>query len=218
MGVIVNRGIKRIMVGIAATVVLGGLASVAWGDGGGGYWRGGAHGIGMTTYGHGHGLALHGMAGHGSGAHRTVHLLLRHQRELGLTDEQVAKIKALSLDQDRASIRAKADVKVAERELRALVTDDKTEWAVIEAKVKERAMFDANLHMIGIKARRELASVLSPEQREKQKAILERMHRAQRGHPMKPQSQSGEEGARTAQSEGEQALDNEARAVMNDAA
>jgi Spy/CpxP family protein refolding chaperone len=145
-----------------------------------------------------------------------VHLLLRHQQELGLTEEQVAKIKALSLDQDRAMIRAKADVKVAERELRALVSDDKTDLAAIEAKVKERAMLDANLDMIGIKAKRELVAVLSPEQREKQKAILERMHRAHRGHSMRAESQSGGEGERMAQSEGEQAQETETGAVMID--
>jgi Spy/CpxP family protein refolding chaperone len=216
MGVIMNRGIKRIMVGVAAAVVIGGLFSIAWADGGSGYWRGGAHGIGMTTYGHGHGMSQHGMAGHGIGAHRTIHVLLRHQQELGLTEEQVAKIKALSLDQDRARIRATADVKVAERELRSLVSDEKTELTAIEAKVKERAMLDANLHMIGIKAKRELAAVLSPEQREKQKTILERMHRAHRGRQMKAQSQSGGEGERSAQSEGEQAQETETGAVMID--
>lgn len=220
-GIIMNRGIKRIMVGIAAAVVLGGLASVAWADGGSSYWHGGAHGVGMKKYGHGYAAVRHGMAGHEGSAHRLVRLLLRHQEELGLTEEQVAMIKALSLDQDRARIRAKADVKVAERELRDLVSDDKTDLAAIEAKVKERAMLDANLDMIGIKARRELVAVLSPEQREKQKAILERMHRAHRGHdrghPMKAQSLSGEEGELAAQSEGEQALETETGTVTNDA-
>ena len=79
----------------------------------------------------------------------------------------------------------------------------------------------ANLDMIGIKAKRELVAVLSPEQREKQKAILERMHRAHRGHdrghPMKAQSHSGEEVELAAQSEGEQALETEAGSIMNDA-
>ena len=212
-----NRGIKRIMVGVATAVLIGGLSSVAWADGGSGYWRSGAHGIGKATYGHGYGFTQHGMAGHGMGAHRTIHLLLKHQQELGLTEEQVAKIKALSLDQDRARIRATADVKVAERELRALVSDEKTELGAIEAKVKERAMLDANLDMIGIKARRELAAVLSPEQREKQKAILERMHRVHRGHPMKTESQSEGEGELTAQSEGEQAFEAGTGSIMNDA-
>ena len=212
-----NRGIKGIMIGIAAAVLIGGSFSVAWADQGSGYWRSGAHGIGMTTYGHGHGIARYGMAGHGDSAHWAAHLLLRHQREIGLTDEQVVKVKALSLDQDRARIRAKADVKVAERELQALVSDDKTELTAIEAKMKERAILDANLHMIGIKAKRDLFAILSPEQREKQKAIWDRIKRAHRGHQMRAQSQSEGEGERTAQSEVEQAQETEAGSVMNDA-
>ena len=212
-----RAGRKRIVVGIAAAVLLGGLASIAWADGGSGYWRGGGHGIGKVTYGHGYGFTQHGMAGHGRSAQRAAYWLLRHQQDLGLTDEQVTKVKALSLDQDRARIRATAEVKVAERELRALVSDEKAELGAIEAKVKERAMLDANLDMIGIKAKRELVAVLSPEQREKQKAILERMHRVHRGHPMKTESQSEGEGELTAQSEGEQAFETETGSIMNDA-
>jgi Spy/CpxP family protein refolding chaperone len=107
--------------------------------------------------------------------------LLRHQQDLGLTDDQVTKLKVLALDQDRAQIRAHADVQVAERELRALVVDEKTELSVIEAKVKERESFEATLNFMGIKAKRDLYAVLTPEQREKQKAIrdqMRQMHRA----------------------------------------
>lgn len=185
------------MVGFTAALMLGGLASVAWADGG--------HGIGKASHGHGYGLSRHGMAAHGSSAHRAAHWLLRHQQDLGLTEEQVARIKALSLDQDRASIRARADVKVAGRELQALVSDERTELAAIEAKVKERAILDANVDLIGIKAKRELAAVLSPEQREKQKAILEGMHRAHRERQMKAESQA------------EQAPETETGTVTNDA-
>jgi Spy/CpxP family protein refolding chaperone len=107
--------------------------------------------------------------------------LLRHQQDLGLTDDQVAKLKVLALDQDRAKIRAHADVQVAERELRALVADEKTEMSAIEAKIKERESFKAKLSLMGIKGKRDLYAVLTPEQREKQKAIrdqMRQMHRA----------------------------------------
>jgi hypothetical protein len=90
-------------------------------------------------------------------------------------------LKTLALDQDLARIRAHADVQVAERELRALVADEKTELSVIEAKVKERESFEATLSFMGIKAKRDLYGVLTPEQREKQKALrnqMRQMHRA----------------------------------------
>ena len=107
--------------------------------------------------------------------------LLKHQQDLGLTDDQVTKLKALALDQDRAKIRAHADVQVAQRELSALVADEKTELSAIEAKIKEREAFEAKLSFMGIKGTRDLYAVLTPEQREKQKAIrdqMRQMHRA----------------------------------------
>jgi len=101
--------------------------------------------------------------------------LLRHQQDFGLTDDQVTKLKVLALDQDRAQIRAHADVQVAEREFRALVADEKTELSVIEAKIKERESFKAKLNFMEIKAKRDLYAVLTPAQREKEKAIHDQM-------------------------------------------
>ena len=146
-----NGGLKLIF-GIAVGIGLVGLtSSLAWADESPGYRGGGGHAFGMT----------------------------RH--DIGLTDEQTAKLKALALDQDRAQIRAHADVLVAERELRALVWNEKTDLSIIQAKLKEREALDANLRFMGIKAKRDLFAVLTPEQRDKLKAIREQTrdsHRA----------------------------------------
>nr|MDH4358173.1 periplasmic heavy metal sensor [Nitrospira sp.] len=61
--------------------------------------------------------------------------LLKHEKEIGLTEEQIKKLKAIELDYDRMHIKAEADIHVAERELRALAEDEKTELSAIEAKV-----------------------------------------------------------------------------------
>lgn len=60
----------------------------------------------------------------------------RSEQDLGLTDDQVTKLKVLALNQDRARILAHADVQVAERELRALVADEKTELSVSRLRPK----------------------------------------------------------------------------------
>ncbi len=161
------RKVLSMTVGVA---LCGLIASVAWANGSG--YRSGGHPM--------MGMARHGMSGHGGATSHLLRYLLRHQKDLGLTDEQVTKLKSLALDQDRANIRAHADVQVAERELRALVWDDKTDLSVIETKVKERAVFEATLRFIGIKAKRDLFAVLTPEQREKQKAIFDQMRRSHR--------------------------------------
>jgi Spy/CpxP family protein refolding chaperone len=168
-------GGHQIVLGIAmSAVLLGAASSFTWADGRSGCGGGEGHAVGMVR---------HGLPGHGGRHHGTLHHLLRHPKELGLTDDQVAKLRALALDQDRAQIRAHADVQVAERELRALVWDEKTDLAVIEAKVKESEVLEGKLRFAGIKGKRALFAVLTPEQRDKLKAIREQMresHRARR--------------------------------------
>ena len=127
------------------------------------------------------------MSGHGGWTSHTLRHLLRHQQDLGLTDDQVTNLKVLALDQDRAKIRAHADVQVAERELRALVADEKTDLSIIEAKVNERESFEAKLSFMRIKAKRDLYAVLTPEQREKQNAIHDRMKQAHRARQFSSQ-------------------------------
>jgi len=118
--------------------------------------------------------------------------LLKNKQELGLSDEQIGKLRGLALDADRAGIRANADVMVSERELRSLLWDEKAELAAIEAKVREHESFEATARIIGIKARRDLIGQLTAEQQEKRKALREQRHRHQ-GHAMR--AEGGEAGA-----------------------
>jgi len=167
-----NSGMKMLLGVAAGTFLLGMAIPFAWADEGG-ICKGGGHAMGV---------ARHGMSHHGGTTSHVLHSLLRHQSDLGLTDNQVTKLKALALDQDRAKIRAQADVQVANRELRALVTDEKTELSVIEAKIKERESFEAKLSFMKIKAKRDLYAVLTPEQREKQNALRHQMRQTHRPH------------------------------------
>jgi hypothetical protein len=54
---------------------------------------------------------------------RHLHHLLRHQKEIGLTEQQVNKLKAIDLDCEVIRIKIKAERHIAERELLALVED-----------------------------------------------------------------------------------------------
>jgi len=120
----------------------------------------------------------------GHHAHPADHLrhLLQHHKEIGLTEEQVKKLKAIELDFDRARIKSDAEIHVAERELQALVEDEKTELSAIEAKVKQSEMLEVGLRMLAFKARHDALGVLTPEQREKGKAGHEkRMHEMMSG-------------------------------------
>src|SRR5438445_4480980 len=59
---------------------------------------------------HEHGRAMRDFAVH------SIRSLIRHQRDLGLSGEQTAKIKAISTDYAKTRIKGEADVKLAEVE------------------------------------------------------------------------------------------------------
>lgn len=124
--------------------------------------------------GYGKGYGGHGMGGH-SGAGHLIRSLLKYAKGFGLTDEQVAKLKAIQLDLDKTRIRTEADIMVAERELQALLEDEKSDMAAIEAKVKQSEELEVGLRVAAIKAKRDAKAVLTPEQRERLKAVHERM-------------------------------------------
>lgn len=121
-------------------------------------------------------------SGHGKayGAGHFLRHLLKHQKEIGLTEDQVARLKAIHLELDRTRIRIEAEVLVAERELATMVQDDKTDLAAIEAKVKQSEALEAGLRLAAIKAKRDAMALLTPEQREKEQSEHEKMMRHHR--------------------------------------
>ena len=132
----------------------------------------------MRSYEGGFGMGEH----HQTAGHLFRHLL-KHQKEIGLSAEQVTKLKGLQMDFTRARIHAEADIKVAEAELAALAEDDKADLSALETKVKQSEALRSGLRMAVIKAKRDALAVLTPEQREKLKAEHEKMmHDMQRSH------------------------------------
>jgi Spy/CpxP family protein refolding chaperone len=139
------------------------------------------HGDGYGKEGHGDGYGMGGpmmgmmMGGmHGGTGHFLRHLV-KHQKEIGLSDEQVAKLKEMELNLDRTRIKTEADIMVAEREHAALVEDEKSDLAAIEAKIKQSMDYQLTLRMAVIKTKRDALALLTPEQRIKEKAEHEKM-------------------------------------------
>jgi Spy/CpxP family protein refolding chaperone len=181
--------------GLAAALSLTLGLSGAWADpasSGHGAAGDGKDGAGMERHGGGYGMGgemmgmMKMMGGmHGGTGHFLRHLR-KHQKDIGLSDEQIAKVKELELNLDKTRIRAEADILIAEREHAALVEDEKSDLAAIEAKLKQSADLQIGLRMAVIKTKREALALLTPEQRDKEKAAHEKMmeqHRSMRsGH------------------------------------
>lgn len=138
----------------------------------GGYGKG--HGEGYERE-HGRGGYGMGMPGHHASTGHLLRGLLHSQKEMGLSEEQVNKLKTIQLDLDKTRIKTEADIMVAEREAEALIEDSKSDLSAIEAKIKQSEGLQTGLRMAAIKARRDALATLTPEQSERLKAVHERM-------------------------------------------
>jgi periplasmic protein CpxP/Spy len=110
----------------------------------------------------------------------SLHGLLRHKKDLDLSADQSARIKAIATDYTKTRIREEADLKLAEVDVRTLVRDEKADLTAIETAMKKSESAHTALRLEGVKALRAAAAVLTPEQREKWRAV--RMERHREGH------------------------------------
>ncbi len=143
----------------------------SYGHAGGGHGHGGSHGYGKGM--------MHSGTGH------LIRHLLKHEKDLGLSGDQVAKLKELQLNLDRVRIKAEADIQIAEREVKALTDEENSDLGAIEAKLKQSEDLQIGLRMAAIKARRDVMAVLTPEQRAKEKSEHDKMmgkHKGSGGH------------------------------------
>jgi Spy/CpxP family protein refolding chaperone len=129
-----------------------------------------------------HGRAMHDFVGH------ALHRLLRHGKDLGLSQEQRAKLKAVATDYTKTRIREEADLKLAEVDVRTLIHDEKADLSAIETALKKSESTHTALRLDGVKALRAAAAVLTTEQREKWHAI--RMERYGGRHAEGPRSRA----------------------------
>jgi Spy/CpxP family protein refolding chaperone len=125
----------------------------------------------------------HGKKGHGGhdqeeqadhNGHYLKHLL-KHAKEVGLTPEQIGKLKAIQLDFKRSAARLEADTKVAKLELHALLDDEQTDLKAIQAKVEQLKQSEGACLFEAIKSKRTAMALLTPDQREKDRAVHEQM-------------------------------------------
>lgn len=130
----------------------------------------------------GQGRKMHGQmqGGHDQGeqdehsGHYLKHLL-KHAKEIGLTPDQIGKLKALQLEFKRTQARMEADITIAGLELHALLEEEQADLPAIQAKVDQLKKAEGTLLLAAIKGKRDAMAMLTPEQREKDRAHREKM-------------------------------------------
>ncbi len=121
-----------------------------------------------------------------SGTGHLIRHLLKHDKDIGLSADQVTKLKELQLNLDRVRIKTEADIQIAEREVKALTDEEKSDLGAIEAKLRQSEDLQIGLRMAAIKARRDVMAVLTPEQRAKEKSEHEKVMEQHQGSGMHP--------------------------------
>jgi Spy/CpxP family protein refolding chaperone len=165
---------KAVMMAGASLLSCALAVAPAWSDpdknyGGHGDKNYGGHGDGYGRGSHGMGAAMMEMMMHGGTGHLIRHLL-KHEKDIGLSADQVTKLKEMQLNMDKTRIKMEADIQITERELKALIENEKSDLGTIEAKLKQSQDTQVGLRLASIKARREVLALLTPEQRTKQQA------------------------------------------------
>ena len=138
-----------------------------------------SHGGGIHGSGGGHGYGK-GMMHSGTG--HLIRHLLKHEKDIGLTADQVIKLKDIQLNLDKARIKAEADIQIAERELKALTESEKSDLGAIEAKLRQSEDLQVGLRMTSIKTRRDVMGLLTPEQRAKEKSEHDKVMDQHKGY------------------------------------
>jgi hypothetical protein len=101
-----------------------------------------------------------------------ISIALSHRAELGLTLQQVDALERLRISFQREAIKRDADLRVAEMDLAVLRRAEPVDLAQVEAKVREIERLKADLRVARIRTIEQGRAQLTPEQREKLRALV----------------------------------------------
>jgi Spy/CpxP family protein refolding chaperone len=95
------------------------------------------------------------------------HMTMEWMGQLGLDQKQMAGIKAAGFRTMKETIKKRAEMDVAEVELRELFLTEPADFKAVEAKVRQIEMLRGDIFILHMKSREEVRSMLTAEQRRK---------------------------------------------------
>jgi len=101
------------------------------------------------------------------------HALWRHIMGLNLDEKQKAEIKEIKSRVMKENIRKRADLHLARIELKDLLDKETVDMKAVETKLKQIEAGKTEVRLSHIRAREEVKSLLTPEQRKKFKEMPE---------------------------------------------
>ncbi len=140
----------------------------------------------------GMGMGMH----HGSGFREREHLLWKSLMQLNLSDKQKEALAAIRSRVTKEVIRKRADLEVAQVELRDLLAREPVDMKAVEASLKKAEALRTDLRLARIKAREEVKAQLTPEQRTQLKENI-RAHAGRRMEGVSPDHERMHSAGRT---------------------
>jgi Spy/CpxP family protein refolding chaperone len=118
--------------------------------------------------GHGQMMGMGPMDGMGD----MMGMCIKHADELGLTDDQIAKMKPVHREMQKKQARFKADLKIAEIELMEIMEVKDFDLEKASAAVKKISEIKTAHHLEMLKAMKEMRTTLTDEQFKKMKKMM----------------------------------------------
>jgi len=103
-----------------------------------------------------------------------ISIILRLRNELQLTKDQIASLEKLRLEFERQATRLQADLRIAELDLRQILSQESVNLAQAKTKMEEEARVDANLRYGRLEAITRGRALLTAEQKEKLQSLIAR--------------------------------------------
>ncbi len=95
-----------------------------------------------------------------------AHMLLMHQEEMGLSDEQVSKIKSLKIGLKKDLIMRKAEIEIIGVDIKALLWEDSIDTEKVNILLEKKYQLKEKKAKALVKAMADLKAMLTPEQRD----------------------------------------------------
>lgn len=112
-------------------------------------------------------------------------MLLRHQDEIGLTEDQVTKIEKMQQKFQEYEIKQKAEMKIQWLKFKTLLKKDKVDRKKMEKMIRETARMRTNMQIDKMNYMLDVKEVLTPEQITKIKEFKKKMRKRRWSKGMK---------------------------------
>lgn len=118
------------------------------------------------------------------------------RKQVGITDDQFAKIRQQESDFRKSEVRERADLEVKRIDLRELLSADKPDRSAIDGKLQEISTAQLALEKSAVDHRLDMRDAITPEQRDKLRQLTRDRWQQHRGGPGGPQAMGRRQGQR----------------------